>query len=84
MIHKGSVAVDGISLTIADLDKHSFSIAVIPQTLKKTTLGKAKPGDIVNIETDIIVKTIRKQLESALGGPQQQKLTIEKLKELGF
>ena len=84
MILKGSVAVDGISLTIADLDKDSFSIAVIPQTLEKTTLGKAKTGDTVNIETDIIVKTIKKQLESALGGPQQQKLTIEKLKELGF
>ena len=84
MILKGSVAVDGISLTIADLDKNSFGIAVIPQTLEKTTLGRAKPGDIVNIETDIIVKTIRKQLESALGGSQQQKLTIEKLKELGF
>lgn len=84
MVIKGSVAVDGISLTISGLDKDSFSIAVIPQTLKKTTLGKAKPGDLVNIETDIIVKTIRKQLESALGGLQQQKLTIEKLKELGF
>lgn len=84
MILKGSVAVDGISLTIADIGQTSFSTAIIPQTLKKTTLGKAKPGDKVNIETDIIVKTVKKQLESALGGPQQQKLTIEKLKELGF
>jgi riboflavin synthase len=85
MVVKGSVAVDGISLTIANMDENSFSVAIIPQTLRNTTLGKAKIGDKVNIETDIITKIIKKQLESALGGlPQEQKLTVEKLKELGF
>ncbi|MHC4172503.1 MAG: riboflavin synthase [Planctomycetota bacterium] len=82
MIVKGSVAVDGISLTIASMDETSFSVAIIPETLKKTTLGKAKTGDCVNIETDIIVKTIKRQLEKIL--PQKQSLTAEKLKELGF
>lgn len=85
MIVKGSVAVDGISLTIANMDENSFSVAIIPETLRNTTLGKAKIGDKVNIETDIITKIIKKQFESALRGlPQEQKLTVEKLKELGF
>jgi len=82
MVVKGSVAVDGISLTIASMDQNSFSVALIPETLKKTTLSKVKIGDEVNIETDIIVKTIKKQLEKIL--PQKQSLTTEKLKELGF
>ncbi len=82
MVVKGSVAVDGISLTIASMDQNSFSVALIPETLNKTTLSKVKIGDEVNIETDIIVKTIKKQLEKIL--PQTQSLTAEKLKELGF
>ena len=82
IVVKGSVAVDGISLTIASMDQNSFSVAVIPETLNKTTLSKVKIGDEVNIETDIIVKTIKKQLEKIL--PQKQPVTAEKLKELGF
>jgi len=82
MVVKGSVAVDGISLTIAELDQSSFSTAIIPQTLAKTTLGNAKVGDEVNIEIDVIVKTVKKQLEKIL--PQKEKLTIDKLKQLGF
>jgi len=82
MVGKGSVAVDGISLTIANMDEDSFSVSIIPETLKKTTLGRAKIGDAVNIETDIIIKTIKKQLEKIL--PQKQSLTTERLKELGF
>jgi len=88
MVVKGSVAVDGISLTVAGMDQTSFRVAIIPQTLQKTTLGRAKIGDLVNIETDIIVKTIKKLLESALGhtkgGPKGQTLTAEKLRQLGF
>ena len=82
MVVKGSVAVDGVSLTIAGMEGNSFSVAVIPETLKKTTLGEAKTGDVVNIEADIITKTIKKQLENIL--PQGQTLTVEKLKQLGF
>ena len=69
-------------MTIAGIDKDGFSVAVIPETLNKTTLAKVKIGDKVNIETDIIVKTIKKQLEKIL--PQSQTLTAEKLKGLGF
>ena len=79
---KGSVAVDGISLTIANLDSTGFSVAIIPETLKRTTLHKANIGDSVNIEIDIIVKTVKKQLQEIL--PKKQSLTAEKLKELGF
>jgi len=82
MVVKGSVAVDGISLTIASIDQNSFTVALIPETLNKTTLSQVKIGYEVNIETDIIVKTIKKQLEKIL--PQRQSLTAEKLKELGF
>ncbi len=82
MVVKGSVAVDGISLTIANMEEDSFSVSIIPETLKGTTLGRAKFGDTVNIETDIIIKVIKKQLEKIL--PIEQKLTTERLKELGF
>lgn len=82
MIIKGSVAVDGISLTIANMDRDSFRAAIIPETLEKTTLSTAKIGDTVNIETDIIAKVVKKQVDKIL--PQKQKLTVEKLKELGF
>ena len=82
MVVKSSVAVDGISLTIAAVDINSFAVSVIPETLKRTTLGKAKIGDYVNIETDIIVKTIKRQLDKIL--PKQQTLTAERLRQLGY
>lgn len=82
IVVKGSVAVDGISLTIAAVDIKSFSVSIIPETLKRTTLGKAKIGDFVNIETDIIVKTIKRQLDEIL--PKKQGLTAEKLRQLGY
>ena len=85
MVVKGSVAVDGISLTVAGMDQNGFMVAIIPQTLQKTTLGRLKNGDLVNIETDIIVKTIKGQLESILGRVSQgHTLTAEKLRQLGF
>ncbi len=82
MVAKGSVAVDGISLTIASLDEKGFSIALIPTTLRQTTLGAAKVGDVVNIETDVLIKAVRKYLGKITGPPQG--LTIEKLRERGF
>ncbi len=82
MIVKGSVAVDGISLTIANMNENDFTVSLIPETLRKTTLGAARIGDMVNIEIDIIAKMIKKQLEKIL--PTEQKLTAERLKELGF
>ena len=82
MVVKASVAVDGISLTIADIGQNGFTIAIIPETLKRTTLSRARVGDTVNIETDIIVKTIKRQLENIL--PKTEPLTAERLRELGF
>jgi riboflavin synthase len=82
MVPKGSVAVDGVSLTISDINQNGFRIATIPETLRRTTLGKAKAGDCVNIETDIIVKTIKRHLENIL--PKAEPLTAEKLEQLGF
>lgn len=82
MVVKGSVAVDGVSLTVAAIDKDSFTVSVIPTTLKETTLGSTGVGVMVNIETDIITKMVKKQLEKMLG--TKQGLTESKLKELGF
>ena len=82
MVVKGSVAVDGISLTVSAMSRDGFSVAAVPQTLERTTLGRARVGDSVNIETDIIVKFIKKQLENIL--PPKQELTAEKLRQLGF
>jgi len=82
MVVKGSVCVDGVSLTIARMDEGGFSISLIPTTLKETTLGQVKVGDVVNIETDVITKTVKKQLAKIL--PAKEALTVEKLKELGF
>jgi riboflavin synthase len=62
MVPKGSVAVDGISLTIVDVSGDRFSVALIPHTLNHTTLGRKAVGDSVNIETDILAKYVHKYL----------------------
>jgi len=82
MVIKGSVAVDGISLTIAAIDNGTFTAAIIPETIRKTTLGTAKIGERVNIEIDIITKTVKKQLENMFG--REGELTVDKLKQMGF
>ena len=61
-IHKGSVAVEGISLTIAKLVKDHFEIAVIPKTWQMTNLASLKPGDSVNLEVDMIAKYVERML----------------------
>jgi riboflavin synthase len=63
VVHKGSITVDGISLTVAALDAESFSIAVIPHTLAVTTLGSAGPGARVNLEVDIVAKYVERLLQ---------------------
>ena len=82
MVVKGSVAVNGISLTISKLDRNNFSVALIPQTLRETTLGRAKIGDNINIENDIIIKTVKKRLDKTL--PKDRPLTADRLRQLGF
>lgn len=82
LIPKGSIAIDGVSLTIADVGGQRFSTAIIPATFENTIFKYYKAGDKVNIETDIICRTVRKQLESILSN--KSNLTTDKLKELGF
>ena len=81
-VYKGSVAVEGISLTIAKMNKESFEIAVIPKTWELTNLSTLSPGSKVNIEVDMIAKYIEKMM---LGyQPEASGLTMETLKETGF
>ncbi|MGE0760979.1 MAG: riboflavin synthase [Pirellulaceae bacterium] len=62
MASKGSVAVDGISLTLVDVAADRFSVALIPHTLQVTTLGRRQVGDTVNLETDLLAKYVERQL----------------------
>lgn len=80
VIKKGSIAIDGISLTVADVDKTGFSIAVIPHTAKLTTLGYKSAGDSVNLESDIIGKYV----ERLLSGRVEGNVSLELLKQNGF
>jgi len=63
MASKGSIAVDGVSLTLVEVTNESFSVALIPHTLAVTTLGALQPGDAVNLETDLLAKYVQRQLE---------------------
>jgi riboflavin synthase len=63
MASKGSVAVDGVSLTLVDITKDRFSVALIPHTLSVTTLGRRKVGDHVNLETDVLAKYVEAVLK---------------------
>jgi len=64
MAPKACIAVDGVSLTIVDSEPDRFSVALIPYTLAVTTLGLLKPGDPVNLETDVLAKYVQRLLES--------------------
>jgi riboflavin synthase len=63
LVPKGSVCVDGVSLTVAALDGETFAVALIPHTLVATTLGSAEPNDPVNLEVDVIAKYVEAMLE---------------------
>ena len=62
VVEKGSIAVDGVSLTVAAVDGAGFAVALIPHTLAETTLGKLEPGDRVNLETDVLAKYVERLL----------------------
>ncbi len=80
VIKKGSIAIDGISLTVADVDRAGFSIAMIPHTAKLTTLGFKSAGDSVNLESDIIGKYV----ERLLSGRVEGGVSLDVLKKSGF
>jgi riboflavin synthase len=61
--------VDGVSLTLVDVEDQRFSVALIPHTLAITTLGKLQPGDPVNLETDVLAKYVERQLAGRLSVP---------------
>jgi riboflavin synthase len=81
IVKKGSVAVDGISLTVIGLNSRSFSVAIIPHTLAVTNIGDKGIGDKVNIEVDIIGKYIERFI---LGSKSDEQGLMELLKEKGF
>jgi riboflavin synthase len=64
VVEKGSIAVDGVSLTVAALDERGFAVALVPHTLEVTTLGRLQPGDQVNLEVDILAKYVERLLPS--------------------
>ena len=79
IVHKGSVALDGISLTIADVKQDRFTVSIIPHTASETTLLDKKTGDMINIECDVIGKYVKKFTDNKRGG-----VTMERLIENGF
>jgi riboflavin synthase len=66
VVHKGSITVDGVSLTVSAITGDWFEVSLIPETLKRTTLGVKQPGETVNLEVDVIAKYV----EKLLGGAQ--------------
>ncbi len=84
LVPKGSVAVDGVSLTIADRRDDGFSVALIPVTLSETTLGSVRPGNRVNLESDILGKYVWHYLHGRDQTGPTSTLTIEKLRSAGF
>jgi riboflavin synthase len=88
LVRKGSVALDGTSLTIVDVEKNRFSVVLIPTTRERTVLGVRRPGDSVNIETDILARLVVSRLEGLTGGNADATagdgLTWRRLQESGF
>jgi riboflavin synthase len=81
LVEKGSVAVDGISLTVVEVKANSFTVSIIPFTLENTILGKKKLGDLVNVETDLIGKYVESFLTSK---KDKFEITREWLKDKGW
>ena len=62
VVEKGSIAVDGVSLTVSEVDEDGFTVSLVPETLERTTLGSAVPGRTVNLEVDVLAKYVEKLL----------------------
>ena len=88
MVPKGSITIDGVSLTLVDVGSDVFSVALIPYTLSHTTLGERRVGDLVNLEIDLLGKYVCKYLQQIFGVPAAASagtgLSVERLRELGF
>jgi riboflavin synthase len=68
LVPKGSVAIDGVSLTVVKVEPDGFDVVLIPHTLKETTLGDRRPGDPVNLEGDVFGKYVKRYLERMAPG----------------
>lgn len=84
LVRKGSVAIDGISLTVADLTENGFRAAIIPHTLEKTTLDEKKKGSTVNIETDLIGKYVERFMSLRGDDKSSGSITDSLLRDEGF
>ncbi len=84
LVYKGSVAIDGISLTVAALEAGVLSVAIVPHTYANTNLRVRRLGERVNLECDIVAKYLEKLLASREGLPEASRLTIEKLRQMGY
>ncbi|MCQ2507362.1 MAG: riboflavin synthase [Dorea sp.] len=86
IVEKGSICMDGISLTVARVEESSFSVSIIPHTGEETTLLSKKPGDLINLENDIVGKYVEKLLGLAKSKKEEKKssLTMDFLREYGF
>ena len=84
IVEKGSITIDGISLTVAQVSDTDFTVSVIPHTQANTVLREKRAGDYVNLETDIIGKYVEKLLHPSAETKKESKLTMEFLRENGF
>ena len=84
IVEKGSITIDGISLTVARVDETGFCVSVIPHTAAMTVLGKKRPGDVVNLETDIIGKYVEKLLLPREPQSAPRGISLDFLAENGF
>jgi len=80
-VYKGSISIEGISLTVAKLEKNRCTVAIIPHTVEMTNLHSLKPGDPVNLEADLIAKYVEKMMK---GESSENSLTVEELVQQGF
>jgi riboflavin synthase len=79
-VYKGSISIEGISLTVAKLEKNRCTVAIIPHTVERTNLHSLKPGDPVNLEADLIAKYVEKMMK----GEVESSFTVEELVQQGF
>ena len=84
IVEKGSITIDGISLTVAYVDRTCFKVSIIPHTRKITTLGQRRVKDVVNLENDIIGKYVEKLMLPAEEEKKESRLTEEFLRSNGF
>ena len=84
IVEKGSIAIDGISLTVADVSKNEFRVSIIPHTSENTILLDKKEGDKVNLENDIVGKYVRRLMNPDVEEKNESRITLDFLSANGF